>query len=38
MVGPKKQDFWPRSNILKEKKIPFMNYDASSKIGHDFRK
>ena len=29
MVGPKKQDFWPRINILKGKlfeKIQLMNY------------
>ena len=32
MVGPKKEDFWPKINILKEKKykIPMMN-DSSSK-------
>ena len=34
-----KQDFGPRINIIKEKKvkIPSLN-DSSSKIGHDFRK
>ena len=40
MVGPKKQDFWPRINILKgnrSKKNPSMSAN-SSKIGHDFRK
>ena len=39
MVGPKKQDFWPRINILEGKKfkITSMN-DGSSKVGHDFRK
>ena len=39
MVGPKKQDFCSRINILEGKKlkIPSMN-DGSSKIGHDFRK
>ena len=40
MVGPKKQDLWPRINIhegKKNKKIPLMN-DGSSKVGHDFRK
>ena len=38
MVGPNKQDFWPKINIVKEKdlKIP-STYDSSSKIGHDFR-
>ena len=39
MVGPKKQDFWQRINILERilfLKIPLMN-DGSSKIGHDFR-
>ena len=38
MVGPKKQDFWPRINILegkKFKKILSMNVSLS-KIGHDF--
>ena len=37
MLGPKKQDLWPRINILKgkKKKILPMNY-SSSKIGHDF--
>ena len=38
MVGPKKQDFWPRINILegkKLKKILSMNVSLS-KIGHDF--
>ena len=31
MVGPKKQDFWPRINILKgiKKKNPSMNYGSS---------
>ena len=37
IVGSKKQDFWPKINILKEKKILSMNV-SSSKIGHDFRK
>ena len=38
MVGPKKQEFWPRINILEgKKKIPLMNV-GSSKIGHDFGK
>ena len=37
MVGPKKQDFWPKINIVEGKKNPLMN-DSSSKIGHDFRK
>jgi hypothetical protein len=36
MLGPKKQDFWPKINVLKEKKNPSMN-DGLSKIGHDFR-
>ena len=35
MVGPKKQDVWPRMKI--RYKIPWMN-DGASKIGHDFRK
>ena len=34
MVGPKKKDFWPRINILEEKKNLSMNV-ASSKIGPD---
>ena len=32
MVGPKKQDFWPRINILKgnlKKENPLMNYGSS---------
>ena len=33
MVGPKKQDFWPRINILEGK----INLKILSKIGHDFR-
>ena len=35
MVGAKKQDFWPKNNILEEKKILSMSF-SSSKIGHDF--
>ena len=38
MVGPKRQDFWPRINILEGKKNSknlAMNV-SSSKIGHDF--
>ena len=35
MVGSKKQDFWQRINILKEKKKSEMNVSLS-KIGHDF--
>ena len=31
MVGPKKQDFWPKINILKGKKNLFMN-DFSNKL------
>ena len=34
MVGPKKKDFWPRINILEEKKNLSINV-ASSKIGPD---
>ena len=37
MVGPKKQDLWPRINILEG--IFFLNLSlnvSSSKIGHDF--
>ena len=37
MVGPKKQDFWPRINILegkKLKKLLLMNV-SPLKIGHD---
>ena len=37
MMGPKKQDFWQRINILEGFFLnPLMN-DGSSKIGHDFR-
>ena len=39
MVGPKKQDFWPRINILEGNiflKILLMD-DGASKIGQDFR-
>ena len=39
MVGPKKQDFWPRINIIEGFflfSIPSMNV-SSLKIGHDFR-
>jgi hypothetical protein len=39
-VGFKKQDFWPRINILegeKKSKILLIN-DGLSKIGHNFRK
>ena len=35
MVGPIRQDVWPRINILDGKKILSMNV-SSSKIGHDF--
>jgi hypothetical protein len=38
MVGPKKQDFWPRINIFEAKeklKILPMN-DGPSKVGHEF--
>jgi hypothetical protein len=38
-MGPKKQDFWPRINILEgkfKKNILLMN-DGSSKTGQDFR-
>ena len=40
MVGPKKQDFWPKINILKGNKLYFENTGSSSlsKIGHDLRK
>ena len=41
MVGPKKQDFWPKINICSQgKPIYFENMGStsSSKIGHDFRK
>ena len=40
MVGPKKQDFWPKINILKRKPLCFENTGSTSlsKIGHDFRK
>ena len=36
MVGPKKQDFWPKINILKRKPLYFENTGSasSSKIGH----
>jgi hypothetical protein len=38
MVGPKKQDFWPRINILEGKEIKIQSMiDSLSKIGHDFR-
>ena len=40
MVVPKKQDFWPRINILKGNsflEILSMNV-SSSKFGHTFRK
>ena len=40
MVGPKKEDFWPRINNRVRKEIlknPKRNV-SSSKIGHDFRK
>ena len=36
-MGPKKQDFWPKINILKG--FVFLNLSmnfSSSKIGHDF--
>ena len=38
MMGPKKQDFWPKNNMLIgiKMKIELMN-DGSSKIGEDFR-
>jgi hypothetical protein len=38
MVGPKKQDFWPRINILERLffEILLMN-DGSPKIGQDFK-
>ena len=35
MVGPKKQDFWPRINILEEKKKTVDKLN-SSKILHRF--
>ena len=40
MVGPKKQDFWPKITILKRKPLFFKNTGSISlsKIGHDFRK
>ena len=39
MVGPKKQNFWPKINVLKGN-LYFENTGSasSSKIGHDFRK
>ena len=39
MVGPKKQDFWPKINILKRNPLYFDNTVSvsSSKIGHDFK-
>ena len=41
MVGPKKQDFWPRINICtyrkKLRKFLSMNV-SSSKVGYDLRK
>ena len=38
MVGAKNQDFWPRINIIKRKKIKkiLMMNVSSSKIGHNF--
>ena len=42
MVGPKKQDFWPKINILKGNhcivRIRNTGSTSLSKIGHDFRK
>ena len=40
MVGPKKQEFWPKINIYTQRKpLYFENTGSasSSKIGHDFR-
>ena len=39
MLGPKKQDFWPKINILK-KPLYFENTGSTSlsKIGHDLKK
>ena len=34
MVGPNKQDFWPRINILEGKNL--LMEVSPSKIGHDF--
>ena len=41
MVGPKKQDFGPKINILKGNHCTYFENTgsaSSSKIGHDFRK
>ena len=35
MVGPKKQDLWPKTNMLKEKENLLMKVSLS-KIGPDF--
>ena len=39
MVGPKKQDFWPKINIPKGNHRIFSNTGSAglSKIGHGFR-
>ena len=37
MVGPKKQDFWPKINILEKKPHENLSMNVSlSKTGHDF--
>ena len=40
MVGPKKQDFWPKINILKGNHciLRIRGAPVRHKIGHDFRK
>ena len=38
MVGPKKQEFWPRINIMKGKIKNLPMNASSSKIEHDFNK
>ena len=40
ILGRKKQDFWPKIDMLKGKPLYFENTGSasSSKIGHDFRK
>ena len=37
-VGPKKQDFWPKIDILKGNHFENTGSASSSKTGHDFRK
>ena len=36
MMGPKKQDFWPRINILEGFFLHLSMTVSLSKIGHDF--